>query len=780
MSGGRAMSFLDALERLRLARAAAAAAGALPLEDEEPEDDAERWLSDFAERPLEILDDLLRGYDQISPYERAEPAEALAQIFQDQTTADARHRLDQTMADWLAARMREPAPADDQRNASVLYLRRALAIIRRLRLMSAGRMLAERFLEASAWAEAVSPPEFFDLRGELWLTLAHVQPDRHLLSFWYGLCDQVGLEMANERALDTALLALRALPQTEGDIQPGPELLRGLARWARNRPNTAEDKDRFLTEWRALVALYPDIESDVWRDRVAPLLDGYSGKPFATWWAEDVGAKQGGGKRSTHSARKPGQDDTESFLKRMFSLPTAKLPSAVDEFALLYEQYTDETADTYFLPRAFNRVGNALLKRDEQNSATRHHHARLALRLAGAAVSRDRNNEPSWTLWAKALEQLGHADLAETVLWEATRTFSENPYMRCELAALLIPQNRLAEAEALYCNTMTRFLDNEVSRTALARLWADHGRPAEAEALYRQTMASFPDDAVCRLDLGLMLLDLGRPLAEIELLLEELRALRATEADTLADRLNAVRQGQSRRTREAPLILPAAPLAIEDTAWNDLRQSAEAMRAGFCLSSALDHPRLLLVSAEMQQELRAEAQAALTKLQETHPHHPVVRLVARRWGGKALADEITPQEGDYPLRLELARTGRSDDFPRLLNNKHFKLYRPMTALAWLLADDPQAEGAATELVDWLPRAPEKDPLLHALHTRLSKIIPIGRLRQMSAVEFLEIWDEKRGKAVKSLNAVLDLAVLGLVAREPPLAALNWMPELEAA
>lgn len=773
-------------------------------------DTAEQWVQAFLEQPDLRLDELLCRYDQVAPYFGAEPSDVLVRIVRPRNDAALKTRVDQALADWLDLRMREREPVpDEDRNGYVQDILQALWAVLRLQARTAGDLLVERLEEATAWVEAVSPRDFYDLRAQLWLTLAHVQPNRRLLSFWYGLCDQVGLGLLDERYLDIALIALRVLPQTEGDIQPAPEVLRGLARWARHLPDRTEHRERFVTEWRVLVALYPR-GPDFWLEQVTPLLDGNRGKPFVRWWAEELGI--GAAQRSAHPLREPDRNETDVILGRVKAAPIGSVSGIVEDFATKHEFYADATGASYHLTRAFNRVGFALLNRRETNPATRREHARLALRLAGAAVSRDRNHEQSWALWAQALERLGHRGLAETVLWEAVREFPESAVRRNQLAALLINQGRSAEAEALYRDTIHSFPDNDVSRNALARLLADHdqaeaaerlyrdtmkdfpgsdvcrndlarllkqqGRTAAAEALYRQTMERFPADAVSRLDLGLMLLDLGR-LAEVEPLLETLRGLRDKEAQTLAAHLDAVKQGRPRPHRTEPTIPPAVLPTDEATAWGDMRRSAEAMRAEFRLSKALDHPRLLLVTPAMRQQLRAEAEASLAELLKTHPHHPVVRLVARRYGGKtAAAAGIVPAKDDYALRLELARTGNSDDFPDLLTR--FEDHRPITALAWLLIDE-QSTDAAAELLRWLPTDPDKitDPIHHALHARLRAIIG-RRLSGMTVNDFLDIWCEEWVGPAESLNAVLDLAVLGLVARDPPYAALAWVPEPEMA
>lgn len=775
-------------------------------------DGAESWLNAFADQPDLRLDELLCGFDQVAPYFRLDPSDTLVTLVRPRNEAALKDRVDQALADWLDLRMREPGPDDEDRNGYVQDILQALWAVLRLQARTAGDLLAERLEEATAWAEAVSPRDFYDLRAQLWLTLAHVQPNRRLLPFWYGLCDRVGLGLLDERYLDVALIALRVLPQTEGDVQPGPEVLRGLARWARHLPDRKEHRERFVAEWRVLVALYPR-GPDFWLEQVTPLLEGNRGKSFAAWWAEELGMAPGGARPV---AGPPSKDDTFTIIYALSKLSLADLDRRVATFLTRHEAYADATGDTYSLTRATNVLGNALLNRHEANPSTRREHARLALRLAGAAVSRDRNHEQSWALWARALERLGHRDLAETVLWEAAREFPDDGVLRNQLAALLTAQGRGAEAEALYRDTITRFPDNVVARAALARLLADHGqaeaaerlyrqtikafpddvvcrgdlarllkerdRTAEAEALYRQTMERFPADAVCRLDLGLMLLDLDRPVAEVEPLLEELRAIREPRQGdrTLADHLNAVKQGRPRPHGTEQTIPPAVLPTDEAAAWGDLRRSAEAMRAGFRLSKALDEPGLLLVTPAMRQQLRAEAEAALATLMKTHPRHPVVRLVARRYGGKTgPAAGIVPAKDDYALRLELARAGDSDAFPDLL--KQFEDHRPITALAWLLADDGQAGEAATVLLHWLPKDPDKitDPIHHALHHRLRAMISLSQIRGMSANEFLDAWDEQWVGPAASLSDALDLVVFGLVARQPPYAALAWQPALAA-
>ena len=377
---------------------------------------------------------------------------------------------------------------------------------------------------------------------------------------------------------------------------------------------------------------------------------------------------------------------------------------------------------------------------------------------------------------AKLLAEQGRVAEAEALYRETVKRFPDNVVSRAALAKLLTDEGRAAEAEALYRDTVKRSPDNDVSRNALANLLAEQGKTAEAEALYRKTMQHDPRDAVSRLDLGLMLIDLNR-IDEVEPILAQLQALKHSAARTLAAHMSCVRKGEPRpgqdgtkskrvETARNPSDLPA------DAALTGLSASANAMRAALLLSPVLDDKSLLLMTPERHRELRDEARGLLEHLLRERPDHPVVRMVAYRYG-KVEKPGLDPEllsasPDDYALHLEAARHRRGEGaFAGLA--KRFPTCAPLTHLVCLVDEVPDAVSvAAGPLLSWLKVEPKTiaNPILRYLHAHLFEALGRPRIAQWVAADLTDTLDDRC--APETLHAIIDVALLGLVG-----AKLSW-------
>jgi tetratricopeptide (TPR) repeat protein len=73
---------------------------------------------------------------------------------------------------------------------------------------------------------------------------------------------------------------------------------------------------------------------------------------------------------------------------------------------------------------------------------------------------------------------------------------------RTGLGEVLKAQGRLADAEAIYRDTVQRFPKDVVARNGLGEVLKVQGRLADAESIYRDTVQRFPEDVVARNGLG--------------------------------------------------------------------------------------------------------------------------------------------------------------------------------------------------------------------------------------------------------------------------------------
>jgi hypothetical protein len=251
---------------------------------------------------------------------------------------------------------------------------------------------------------------------------------------------------------------------------------------------------------------------------------------------------------------------------------------------------------------------------------------------------------------------------------------------------------------------------------------------------------------------------------------------------TLAARLAGARKGEPRpehdgtRSKHAQ-ITPRAKDIHDDSVLAGLSASANAMRSAFLFSPVLDDKSLLLMTPDRHRELRDEARGLLERLLRERPDHPVVRMVAYRYGKvekpRLDLELLSASPDDYALHLEAARYYRDDGAFAALA-KRFPAYAPLTYLVCLVDELPDAVGvAAGPLLSWLKAEPKAivDPILRYLHDHLLEALGRPRIAQWVAADLTDTLDDRC--APETLRAIIDIALLGLVAREVPLEALAF-------
>lgn len=768
------------------------------------------WLDDFRKEPLRRLDRLFRRGDSISPFERGDPHDSALMALRSLGTANDRDAADAALAQWLEDRLAEPLAVAVKRGwgAYVGSAMEGFDMAARMPGARVGAMLRDQFDRFDTWTGNLSADGPGDLRLRFLLALAHNQGNRRrFLGLWYTLCDKAERSATPNLTLSVGLAGLRGLPPDEDGRPRVAEGVEGLCRWARHLPDSEEARERFLMQWRAFTGRHHR-RPDVWHRLTAEAVETYAGRPFVGWWRDEVGVDALGIQKSK-PAHAPIKKDTDDLIGLIAKSDPAQLESLIEQFIHLHERYSVASQDFYGLPRAFNRVGNTLLRQQ-----TRHGFI-LAARLATTALAHVPNNENSWVLWAQATDGLGQRDVAESILWQAMERFPANAPIRTALAGLLAKRGRVEEAEALYRQAMQRNPNDPYAFTALAGLLADQGRMSEAqsllrsalpnlpdeagvynalanllvrdgqdteaEALYRKAMERFPQNSVCRLDLGLLLLRLNRH-DDVLPILDELKALRASEARTLQAHLDGRVRADSSK--------PASPAPEQQASpeWSPLLTNGTALRASFILSPALSRTDLLLMTRQRAEELRTQARELLNKALAHDPNNPLVRLIARRHGikdagGIDAARLRTVAGRNFPLRLELALDAGSDQALRWLYQDFDDAnHRALTAVGWLLAspyadytDDedtsqPVAEQAARHLQRWLSQRdnPEADTGLGLLWSDLRN--RLGRAVGGDLDGFLDAWQNVDPATIRNL---LDIALLGMVLAAIPFAAYEY-------
>jgi tetratricopeptide (TPR) repeat protein len=368
--------------------------------------------------------------------------------------------------------------------------------------------------------------------------------------------------------------------------------------------------------------------------------------------------------------------------------------------------------------------------------------------------------------------RLGRGAAAVKVLWQGIASDPGRVENRNILATPLIRLDRIAEAEALYRETMRLFPTDDVSRNALAKLLADKGRIAEAEALYRETMAGFPQDTYFRQGLGLLLLEY-RPDAdgvrEVETLLSDLRAIKPKEAGTLQHHLARHRRGEpfqrglgghAAAGEEGALAAGKLP--------SGLLVAADIRRAEFLLGGALDRDDLLLTTPEERARLRQEAIKTLTELLAGDPTNPALLLIARRYRDKFpaldVADEeiIALAEGSPVLAIAARRFGLvARDYTSF--RQRWPDLAPLADWAALLDQTDSSNAAARNLVGWIRAGDPKKmiPALARLHGEVLRLTKCPAPAIDDAVLTRLVTDNPEG-----LDDLLDICLLATIEVRP--------------
>lgn len=463
--------------------------------------DPPKWLERFRADPMPALDDMLRGLARVPPYERAAPPDILDRLF-GTLPADAPdlRLLDETLSDWLAARHKALSPderAEYGLSRFVTETMDALSTVWSLELPLSSASIQNNFLELTRRAAPLRLSEVWDLPRALAQAAALTQTDQRLRFHWLRLCKDAARPSLRDM-IDPALSGLSHLPGARGH-GASPELIAGLARFGAELDSTPRDQVDFLRRWRALKARFPRT-GNTWHKLWQPTLTNrqYQGKPFIGWLteAEPVFSRQWTGPASVSI---PWNIlEIISDLKRRSRTPNNR-PSALAEAEKLLaklEHYAEATGDAYFFVRSACNLGKDMLP-----WAPGH-----ALRWARDALRWSPGNGHAWDLRGRALNRLGHTDIAQAVYWEAVRRLPDDAVVRNQLALLLLDQDRELEAQALFREAHERDPQNETASVELARFLARSGDKEEAERLLRRTLEDLPNKPIPPYTLALLLI----------------------------------------------------------------------------------------------------------------------------------------------------------------------------------------------------------------------------------------------------------------------------------
>jgi len=243
----------------------------------------------------------------------------------------------------------------------------------------------------------------------------------------------------------------------------------------------------FLRRWRGLKARFPRT-GKTWRGLwQVPLTNRqYRDRPFVGWLKESEPVLRKKWTGPTSVPIPPNIPEIIKDLSKRSRLPEKRslVLAEAERLLINLEHYAEATGD--FFVRSACNLGKQILPWAPDH----------ALAWSRDALRWSPNNNYAWGLRGRALNRIGHPDIAQAVYWEAVRRLPDNAVLRNQLARLLLDQGREAEAEALFREAHARDPGDAVARNELARLLARTGHEGEAEDLLRRTLKDLPDNPI--------------------------------------------------------------------------------------------------------------------------------------------------------------------------------------------------------------------------------------------------------------------------------------------
>lgn len=518
-----------------------------------------RWRQRFAEDSVAALDAALTGRVSLGRYDRARPAEALVRMLSVEEIALA----DPAMQAWLEQRLGKPLPKDLSPKRYADALVEAFRAIQLLPLPATRNWCADRHAELRAWLRGFCLGSSRDPEAALLVVLAHQQRDRRLLFMWREVIRR-GRPVEHVRL---ALMGLRLMPaDDQGAVERGlPRvLLRGLLDYGETLVKQGDKKGKpWLEELDFLAAVYP-MSKEIWSRRFREVLQAREvAKDVHNWLDSRFStAKQAHQKPSKGVLTAPHVDDMEPLLLRMHKDFPGTRPALT---ALLdyHRRYAQDSGDSYYLVRAFCRLGDQLLSRDPL----------WARELAHEAARWEPSYSHAWSLLARALEAEGDWRRSEAVYWHARRRFPHDARRHTQLGHALLLHGQEALGEMVFRQATRLFPDNPVTWSELGHSLRVTGQYEQAVNVYKETQqGNFHRDHIIANALTDTLLDLNRP-DDAE------AALQWAEQVVPDDNKNQQILAQSRRRLEMlKKGTPSPPRQLQapkETAGGDLRALAD-------------------------------------------------------------------------------------------------------------------------------------------------------------------------------------------------------------
>ncbi len=448
-----------------------------------PADQAARdWLEHFRLRPLEALDQALTGRAHLGAFNTLPAAVALGQI-----VADPGQTLDAIVLRWLREHWGKTAVDGLRTRRYAQALAEALRAVDLLGLPECRRWLQGRAPSDYRWLEALEVGGPATPLDALFSTLANAQSDCSLEPFWLRLSRLEGqTPLWQGRA---ALVGLRLLPPADPS-RPGlaPGFFGGLVQFAeglarrRAGPDAMNDEIAYIC---ALQSMTPATLSKPLRRAIGQQI-GDSKRQMeadARAWLE---AAVPNAFKAPRQGGSPPRLPMPAELSELVSLiQVSGRAAAQGRLKLLvagHRQYVQDTGDSYYLVRCFERLSRELRPFDPIQAADLAHEA---LRLAPS-------NHHNWAALGAALDAAGDWTRARAVFWHARRRFPSDAYAHTQLGHALLRRGEDAAALAAYAEAARRFPSNPVALAGYGHALLELNGPEAALPVLGSAVTAHP------------------------------------------------------------------------------------------------------------------------------------------------------------------------------------------------------------------------------------------------------------------------------------------------
>lgn len=455
-----------------------------------------RWRDRFRADPTNAIGQALLGQVSFGHYDRARPAEILAQILRDEEIAAA----DEAVLAWIKLHVRRPIPPKISAKRFSEGLVEAYRVTALLRLEHTRQWSSKHQLELRSWVRNFRFGSSRDPEAAILVALSQDQRNRSLLPLWQSVIKK-GRPIEHVRH---ALTGLRFLPADDSgtvDRSLPRALLQGLLEFGETLVRLGDLKGSpWFAEIDFLASVYP-ISKDAWGRKFRELMQTRPpGKEVHNWLDQryPLATKTQAPSAKSYSLH-PGQFDE---LKEICASPSSnrsEVKSKIEHFLSDSRHYSEETGDAYYLVRFLRFTSDQVREND----------AKWARELAHEAAVWAPGDPRSWSILARALEAEGDWRRAEAVYWQGRRRFPENVQSHSQLAHALFVHGGTDLGESVYREAIALFPDNPVCRTDLGYILRSTGRYDEALVEFKSAQAIFHRSYIVAIGIADVLIEMG-------------------------------------------------------------------------------------------------------------------------------------------------------------------------------------------------------------------------------------------------------------------------------